>query len=135
MDRSIAVVLEWHDALSAGDVDRLAVLTDAEVEVAGPRGVGRGVDLVRDWAVRSGIRLEPGRLFGAGEAVVVEQRATWQEGEGGPSGEPQMIASTFLLRDGRVARIERFGGLGAALDAVGLSEVDEIRSSAAPEAT
>ena len=123
----VAVVLAWHEALNAGDLDRLAALVDEEVEVVGPRGSGHGVALLRDWAARAGVRLEPGRLFHRDEAVVDEQRATWRDAATGQTGEPQTVASTFLVRDGRVRRVARYGDAGAALAAAGLEASDEVR--------
>ena len=54
-------MLAWHAALNAGDTDRLVSLSTADVEVGGPRGTGRGADLLRDWVARAHIHLEPER--------------------------------------------------------------------------
>jgi Domain of unknown function (DUF4440) len=35
-------VLAWHEALNAGDAERLAALSHPEVELGGPRGPARG---------------------------------------------------------------------------------------------
>jgi hypothetical protein len=95
------VVAAWHAALNAGDVDRLAGLSAEDVEVGGPRGSGRGAELVREWFGRANIRLEVVRTELRGRSVLVEQCASWGEGE------PQIVASTFLVRDGRVASVIR----------------------------
>ena len=48
-------------ALNAGNVERVIALSTADVEVGGPRGAGRGADLLRDWVARAGIPgLNPG---------------------------------------------------------------------------
>jgi hypothetical protein len=79
-----AVVLAWHAALNAGDVEAVIGLSAAEIEVGGPRGTARGVDVVREWVARAGIRLEPGRMYGSGAGpLVVEQQ---------PAGQPRAAA-------------------------------------------
>ena len=41
-DPELRVVEAWHEALNDGEVDRLVGLSHPEVEVGGPRGIGRG---------------------------------------------------------------------------------------------
>lgn len=50
-------VVAWHDALNAGDVERLVALSHEDVEMGGPRGPARGQIVLREWVARSGIRL------------------------------------------------------------------------------
>lgn len=126
MSAEIKVVKAWHDAVNAGDTDRLAALVHEDVEVGGPRGSGYGVTLLYDWVKRAGIRLEPGRFFQRGDEVVVEQRVTWHLHETGETSEPQGIASSFLVRGSRVQRVMRYPDLGAALAATGLDASDEV---------
>jgi ketosteroid isomerase-like protein len=38
----LETVLAWHEALNAGDADRVASLSHPEVEIGGPRGPARG---------------------------------------------------------------------------------------------
>ena len=134
MNPQIAVVIAWHEALNAGDLDRLAALAHEDVEVGGPRGAGRGVTLLREWAERAGIRLDPGRIFQRDGEVVVEQRATWRSPHTGRPGEPQLVASAFLVRDGRVQRLTRYQDLAAALQAVGLDASHEVRQPISTDA-
>jgi hypothetical protein len=120
------VVAAWHDALNAGDVDRLAGLSTDDVEVGGPRGAGRGVRLLREWVERARIELQPGRAFQDRDRVVVEQRARWLTAETGQLTDPVVVASAFLIRAGRVASVIRHADLAAALEAAGLTEADEL---------
>lgn len=123
----VAVVIQWHDALNAGDLDRLAALSSEDVEVAGPRGSGTGRQLLRAWFGRAGVRLEPRRIFARAGTVVAEERATWHAAEvGQPSGEHD-VASVFVVRAGEIARVARHPDLAVALDAAGLSPSDEVR--------
>jgi len=102
-------VRAWHEALNAGELDGLLSLSAPDVEVGGPRGSGRGRDLLRDWVRRAGIRLEPISLHTRGEAVLVEQHASWP-GDAGP----QPVASVFRVRDGRVTSVIRYPDVAAA---------------------
>ncbi len=134
VNSQIAVVDAWHDALNAGDVDRLAELVHEDVEVGGPRGSGHGVVPLREWVERAGIRLEPGRRFQQGDAEVVTQRASWRSPDTGQFGDPQEVASAFWVRDGRVQRVIRYVDLSEALAAAGLDESHEVRAAAARSA-
>lgn len=126
MSAEIEVVKAWHDAVNAGDTDRLAALVHEDIEVGGPRGSGYGIALPRDWVERAGIRLEPERFFQRGDEVVVEQRAAWRRPDTGKPGDLQEAASSFLVRDGRVRRVMRYPDLAAALAAAGLEESNEV---------
>ncbi len=105
-------VLAWHDALNAGDVDRLLALCHADVEVGGPRGSGRGAQLVRDWFGRAGIRLTPVRVLPgpSGDAVIVEQDARWVS-----DAQVHRLVSVFRVRDGKIAGVLRFPDVHSAL--------------------
>ena len=121
----VAIVIAWHEALNAGDVDRLVALSSDDIEVGGPRGSGSGAALLRDWATRAGIRLEPRRVFHQAGSVVVEESTRWRSAEHGQMTEPQDVASVFLVRDGRVASVVRHPDLSSALKAAGLEPPDE----------
>lgn len=119
---AVRVVEAWHVALNAGDVDRLVGLSDPEIEVGGPRGGGTGRQLLRDWVERAKIRLEPLRIVPREGAIVVEQRATWEEAD---PDETSTVASTFVVHDGRVTSVLRYDDLEDALRAAGSAGVGE----------
>jgi ketosteroid isomerase-like protein len=123
---AVVAVAEWHEALNAGDTDRLVNIVSDDVEVGGPRGSGRGVELLREWVDRAGIHLEPLRTFHRGDTVVVEQRATWRSPETGQSGDPIVVASIFTIRDGRIHAVMRHDDLETALYLAGLNVADEV---------
>ena len=123
----IVVVDDWHTALNAGDVERLVGLSTADVEVGGPRGSGRGADLLRDWVARAGITLEPRRRYGRDGTFVVEQTAQWRSADGQLT-PPQTVASVFRIRDGLVAAVLRYDDVAAALQAAGLDDADAANS-------
>jgi ketosteroid isomerase-like protein len=126
-DPHVDVIRAWHAALNAADVDALVGLSTEDVEVGGPRGTGRGADLLRDWVARAAITLEPLRVFAREATLVVEQRATWRLADGQQT-PPQEVASVFQLRDGRVASVIRHLDVPSALEAAGLDVSDEVRS-------
>jgi ketosteroid isomerase-like protein len=125
---AVSTVHAWHAALNRGDVDELIALSGDEIEVGGPRGrgTGPGAQLLRDWVGRAGIRLEPHRTFHRDSTVVVEQGASWQGPEAGPTTEPQTVASVFIVKDGRVASVVRYPDLASALEASGLTDSDTV---------
>ena len=123
----LSAVASWHDALNAEDVERLLDLSDPEVAIHGPRGAARGHDVLEAWARSAGLHLTPERWFcGAGDAVVVAQRATWPDGA---ARTPAIgVATAFGVRDGRIASVARFEALEEALGAAGPTPADEVRA-------
>jgi hypothetical protein len=51
---SLALVMVWQAASNAEDSDLLLAVSDPQIEIAGPRGSGRGHQMLRDWLVRAG---------------------------------------------------------------------------------
>jgi ketosteroid isomerase-like protein len=126
MDSSeLKTVAAWHEALNAGDIERLVALSSDDVEVGGPRGSSRGAQVLRDWFGRAGIRLAPRRICQRGATLVVEQDAAWRAAETGEVTGQQPVASVFVVRDGRVASVIRHPDLATALTAAGLTEADQ----------
>jgi ketosteroid isomerase-like protein len=119
----IIIVDAWHDALNRGDIERLDSLSTDDIELGGPRGSGHGVQLLREWFGRAGIHVEPREVFHRGKTVVVEQNAAWRNIE--PT-ECQIVASVFLVQDGRIASVIRHPDLSSALAAAGLTEADKV---------
>jgi hypothetical protein len=122
----VEAVLRWHEALNAGDAERLAVLSHPGVEVGGPRGSAHGGQALKDWVGRANVRLEPLRLFGRGQTVVVEEAATWRDAQTGETTGEATVATVFVLDGGLVARIVRHDGLEDALRDAGLDRSDRV---------
>jgi hypothetical protein len=116
----VEAVLAWHEALNAGDTDRMVALCSDDVEVGGPRGSGQGHQLLREWFARAGISLAAERLYHQPGCVVAEQRAVW------PETKPAIVATVFSVDGGRIASIVRHDGLGEALAAAGLGDGDRV---------
>ncbi len=125
----LRVVEAWHEALNGGEVDRLVELSHPEVEVGGPRGTGRGAQLLREWVDRANIRLEPRRIFHHADTVVVEQWAQWRSADTGQVIGSQTVSSVFVVRDGRVTHVMRYSDLADALGATDLDESHEKKSN------
>lgn len=115
-------------ALNSGDIERLVSLSHPDIEIEGPRGTGRGTQLLREWAGRAGIRLDPRRVFHRADKVVVEQQAEWRSPETGETTGTQTLASAFVVRNDRVVSVSRYSALTEALSAVDLDESHEARS-------
>lgn len=125
----VEAALNWHEALNDGDIERLVALSDPEIEVGGPRGSGRGAQLLREWMDRANIRLEPRRVFYGTETVVVEQEAEWRDTGTGETFGKQTVASVFAVRDGLVTSVVRYDDLADALGMAGFDESDEVERS------
>jgi ketosteroid isomerase-like protein len=127
---ALALARSWYEAMNARDVERLVSLAHDDVEVAGPRGVGRGSGLLRAWMGRqageAGLRLEARRFFVRDGTVVVDQLAEWRAAASGEVVEGREAGSVLVVRDGRVAAFARHPDLGAALHAAGLDPSDEV---------
>ncbi|MGH6944614.1 MAG: nuclear transport factor 2 family protein [Geminicoccaceae bacterium] len=125
-DREVGTVLDWHDALNEGDVEHLVELSSDDIEVGGPRGPSRGVQVLREWVERANIRLEPRQVFRRGQTVVVEQDALWRSPDTGEVIGSEVVASVFVIQSGRVVSVHRHPDLATALNAAGLGEADRV---------
>jgi hypothetical protein len=124
IERALAVVALWHVALGSGDGTTLLAMTGDDVELVGPRGTVRGSAAFKEWIDRAHFKAVPRRRFCGGEGtVVVEQLARWREHHGDVTA---AIASAFVVRDGRIRRIEWFDELAMALTIYKLREVHEV---------
>jgi ketosteroid isomerase-like protein len=125
----IRIVEAWHEALNAGDVDRLVALSHPDVEVGGgPRGTGHGAQLLREWLDRANIRLDPQRVFHQVDTVVVEQEEKWSSADTRQVTGSQAVTAVFVVRDDQILRVVRYPNLADALRAVNLDESYETRS-------
>jgi hypothetical protein len=124
IERALAVVGLWHVALKAGDRTTLLATIAEDIELLGPRGTTRGTAAFQDWIARAAFKAVPRRRFCGGEGtVVVEQLARWREPHGDVTA---AIASAFVVRDGRIRRIEWFDDLAMALTIYKLKDVHEV---------
>jgi hypothetical protein len=120
-----AVVRAWHEALNAADLERLGTLTNTDVEVGGPQGAGRGIQILEEWVARAGIRLEPLRIFQRGTVLVVEEAAEWRTAATGDVTGREVVASVFGVQGGQISSVVRHPDAAVALDAAGLDPTDQ----------
>ncbi len=126
---SLAVVEGWLAAVNDSDRPRALALGAPDIEIVGPRGSGHGHALLADWLSRAGFASEVVHWFcGADGHVVVEQDATWTAPNAAPT--RARVAPAFRVRDGLLARFQRFDTLEAALAATGLTVTSEVRARA-----
>lgn len=116
------VVHEWHTVLNDGDVGQLTSLVREDVEVGGPRGTARGVQVLRDWFGRANITLTPTRYFSRDEFVVVEEEGEWIS-----ANSKQIVTTAFVVTDGLIAHIMRYDNLESALKEAGLDESHRVQ--------
>ncbi|MDQ3547744.1 MAG: nuclear transport factor 2 family protein [Chloroflexota bacterium] len=125
MHDPVEIVRAWHEAVNAGDTERLADLVANDVEIGGPHGSTYGLAVLIDWVGRTGIQMQPTDWYQRGETIIVCQRATWRSEDGEP-GVPQNVGSVFIVRDNRIGSILRYADLSGAFAATGLSETDRV---------
>lgn len=100
-----AIIVNWHEAVNTGDLERTRKAVSDPVVVNGPKGSGAiSADDFADWVTRSGIRLEPVNWHPVAENItVVEQDATWPETQ-----EPVRVTTMFRVSRERVTAALRF---------------------------
>ncbi len=138
-EKNIEIVRQVYECVNRRDWDRLAELMDPHVEQHGTVGgfgegiVHRGLSQIRqmyegDEEAWDAQRIEPEKLFEAGDRVVVLQRE-YQRGKG--SGVELVVETAAIvdLRDGRIVRMQGYMDRQAALSAAGLSEQDARSNS------
>jgi ketosteroid isomerase-like protein len=133
---SIEVVLRGYRAFLAGDLDTIGDLLDPEIEWVGLEdspwpGIEHG-DVLQVLAERleEGYRIELERCIGVGDQVVVSARFAGVEPD--PQDERPLqsrryytvgrYSAVVTIKDGRVARVDDYPHLSAALEAVGLED-------------
>jgi hypothetical protein len=122
----VAVVQAWQEAANAQNIERLVELSDANIEIVGPRGSGYGHQLLRDWLARAGLTLTSLRTFARDDVVVVAQHGVWRSVETGEVQGEAELASLFRVDGQRVIQFARYDSLDAALEAGGLTKADEV---------
>jgi hypothetical protein len=122
----LAVIEAWHTAVNAGDGAAAGALCTDDVQVGGPRGGGRGRDLLVGWVGHAGVRLDALRWFCGSGGAVVEQDARWVDGSTGEPTAPVRVATAFTVDGDRITGVLRHTELSGALAAVGLGPADEV---------
>ena len=118
------VAREWIVALNAQNADRLVELAAPDVEFATPRGVQRGLEVLRSFVARqsygTALWVEIDRVFVGPDVAVVSGRDEYRSTETGERMDASTSATVFRLRDGLVVRLSMHDRLEAALAEAGL---------------
>ena len=126
---AVAVVQAWLAAANQQDVAQLLALSAADIELIGPRGVGHGHQLLRDWLARAGLTLTTQRIFARAQVVVVAQQGVWRALATGAVVGEATLASLFRVQQGQVVAFARYDALETALDVAQLTVNDELPAS------
>ncbi len=130
MPGPLEVVEAWNTAYNARDAEALVALAHEDVELVSPRGVDRGHDAVRESVRRQaygvGMHVDVHRRFHRGEHVVTAGAIELRFVDSGELAERFQAAAAFVVRDGRVARVEPHADLASALAAAGVDASDEV---------
>ena len=125
------VVLAWLDAVNAGDTDAALARTAPDVAIVGPRGTGRGRDVLRAWLGHAGATFATRAIYAGNDMVVIAQRGVWRDGTSGAIIGEAEVATRFRVTGDQVAELQRYDDLAAALRDAGLTVADvHVRSSA-----
>jgi ketosteroid isomerase-like protein len=80
--------------------------------------------VLRAWVGHAGATFQTRETFAAGDSVVVAQHGVWRDVETEEIRGEADVATRFRVADGRVAEMERYDDVHAALQAAGLTEAD-----------
>lgn len=120
----IDTVLAWLAAVNVGDAQAAIERTASDVAIIGPRGTGRGSEVLQAWLTHAGAVFATRAVYAGGDAVVVAQRGVWRDPASGATRGEAEVATRFRVADGLVAELQRYEELGAALRDAGLSAAD-----------
>jgi hypothetical protein len=121
----LEVVHAWLDAVNSRDYDGVMGVSDADIEIVGPRGSGYGHSLLRGWLDHARVTLESLRTFVRDNVVVIYQHGTWRSPDSDAIIGEADVASLFLVEEGRVVRYARYDSLDEALQVGGMEYSDE----------
>ena len=120
----IDTVLAWLDAVNAGNTESALEHTISDVSIVGPRGAGRGREVLRAWLSNVGAKFVTRAVYGGGDSAVVAQRGVWRDAATGAIRGEADVATRFRVIDGKVAEIQRYDDLLEALRDAGLTPAD-----------
>lgn len=129
MQSTLATVQSWQDAVNSQNADALIELSDANIEIVGPRGSAYGHEILLDWLKRAGLRLTTTRVFVRNDTVVLAQHGVWRSTENQEIVGEADVASEVRVKNQKVAKVARYDTLDEALTKAGLGYSDEQQES------
>jgi hypothetical protein len=121
-----AVVMNWHQALNAGEIERLIALSHPQIELIGPRGSAFGYAALEQWFMAAGLTLEVVRLYGRQDVVVAVEQGLWRSAETGEVVGQKEVATVFRVQGSQIVSLARYDTLEAALGQAGLMGEDLV---------
>lgn len=117
----VALVQQWQDAANQQNIPRLLALSDAHIELVGPRGVAHGHHVLADWVHHAGARFTTLCVYAGSDRVVVAQHGEWRSPDTGAVIGEANVASFFRVQNQRVVGVARYDTLEQALQAAQLT--------------
>lgn len=106
MNENLKVALDWLDAVTRRDTERLISLSDADIELRGPHGVGSGIEVLQQWLATVRLRVSPREGYIEDDQVAIVHDMDWLDAGGQVSASLRNF-TFFTLRGGLVTSMER----------------------------
>ena len=126
---AVNVVRAWLAAANQQNLAQLLALSATDIELIGPRGGGRGHQLLAEWLDRAGLTLTTQRIFARDQVVVVAQQGVWRASDTGAVVGTSAVASLFRVAQGQVVAFARYDDLETAFAAAQLTAENELLST------
>ncbi len=125
MQSTLKTVQAWQDAVNSQDAETLTELSDANIEIVGPRGSAYGHEVLRDWLARAGLSLTTTRTFVRNDTAVLAQHGVWRSPENQEVVGEADVASEFHVKNQKVVKVARYDTLDEAFAKSELGHSDE----------
>lgn len=120
------IVQTFHDHFNAGRRDDVMAMATDDIAIGGARGKGAGKQLLDEWVGRATTTMHPQRWFLKGDTVVIEELIEWRSRDDDRVTDSTIWGLAFTVREGKIAGLARYAGIGEAVTSSGLDEADEI---------
>jgi ketosteroid isomerase-like protein len=117
----------FHDHFNAGRRDEVLAMATDDVAIGGARGKGAGKQLLNEWVGRATTTMQPQRWFLKDDTVVIEELIEWRSRDGDRVTDSTIWGLAFTVRDGKIASLARYAGIGEAVYEAGLDASHEAK--------
>lgn len=119
-------VQKFHDLFNDHQRDELMAMATDDIAIGGARGKGAGKKFLDEWVGRATTTMMPRRWFMKDDTVVVEEFIEWRSRSGRVT-DSTTWGIAFTVREGKIAGMARYAGIGEAVYKAGLDDRHEIR--------